>query len=135
VRPTCDSVSASVVGSVSTAPSAPTIVTSRPSRIHVTPKAVTTSQCQRDHGSRSSRWGMLVWMGSREVARLGARSGCPAMPPTMTAHPAMHYPLPPTSHVRRYRLAQAECCVYLAAMIRVDQSRTLFTLAVLVAAL
>jgi len=47
----------------------------------------------------------------------------------------MHYPLPPTSHVRRYRLAQAECCVYLAAMIRVDQSRTLFTLAVLVAAL
>src|SRR3954449_7215936 len=38
----------------------PTSVTSSPSRIHVTPSAITTSQCQRLHGSRSRRAGMFV---------------------------------------------------------------------------
>jgi hypothetical protein len=39
---------------------APTIVTSKPSRIQVMPSPVTTSQCQRLHGSRSSRRGIIV---------------------------------------------------------------------------
>ncbi|MCE3224669.1 MAG: hypothetical protein K0S58_2849 [Nitrospira sp.] len=34
--------------------------TSSPSRIQVTPRAVTTSQCQRDQGRRSIRCGILV---------------------------------------------------------------------------
>jgi len=38
----------------------PTIVTSRPSRIQTVPKPIRIRQCQRDHGSRSSRAGMLV---------------------------------------------------------------------------
>src|SRR4051794_9526312 len=38
----------------------PTIVTSKPSRIHVIPSAMTTSQCHRLQGSRSSRRGMSV---------------------------------------------------------------------------
>src|SRR5687767_13297556 len=41
------------LGSVSTAATLPTIVTSKPSRIHVIPKAKITSQCQRLNGSRS----------------------------------------------------------------------------------
>ena len=40
----------------------PTIVTSRPSRIQTVPSPITTSQCQRAHGSRSSRAGMSVVM-------------------------------------------------------------------------
>ena len=38
-------------GSLERGADGPTIVTSRPSRIHVTPSAITTRQCQRDHGS------------------------------------------------------------------------------------
>ena len=38
----------------------PTIVTSRPSRIHTVPSPTSTIQCQRDHGSRSSRAGIRV---------------------------------------------------------------------------
>src|SRR4051794_28685320 len=38
----------------------PTIVTSRPSRIHTVPRPITIVQCQRDHGSRSSRAGTEV---------------------------------------------------------------------------
>jgi hypothetical protein len=38
----------------------PTIVTSRPSRIQTVPKPMRIRQCQRDHGSRSSRAGMFV---------------------------------------------------------------------------
>ncbi len=38
----------------------PTIVTSSPSRIHTVPSPMRMRQCQRDHGSRSSRAGMLV---------------------------------------------------------------------------
>ncbi len=40
----------------------PTIVTSSPSRIHTVPSPITTSQCHRAHGSRSSRAGMSVVM-------------------------------------------------------------------------
>ena len=40
----------------------PTMVTSSPSRIHTVPSPRTTSQCQRDQGSRSIRAGMLVLM-------------------------------------------------------------------------
>ena len=40
----------------------PTIVTSRPSRIQTVPSPIMTIQCQRDHGSRSSRAGTLVLM-------------------------------------------------------------------------
>src|SRR6185437_8169028 len=41
---------------------APTTVTSRPSRIHVIPRAKTTTRCQCDHGNRSSRAGTsVVW--------------------------------------------------------------------------
>jgi len=39
---------------------APTSVTSKPSRIQVIPSPTTTSQCQRLHGSRSSRRGIMV---------------------------------------------------------------------------
>ena len=45
----------SVVGRVRMAPRAPTIVTSKPSRIQVTPSAITIRQCQRDQGKRSRR--------------------------------------------------------------------------------
>jgi len=38
----------------------PTIVTSRPSRIHTVPSPTRIFQCQRDQGRRSSRAGMLV---------------------------------------------------------------------------
>jgi hypothetical protein len=38
----------------------PTIVTSSPSRIHTVPRPITTSQWNRDHGSRSSRPGTRV---------------------------------------------------------------------------
>src|SRR3954471_6553263 len=38
----------------------PTIVTSRPSRIHTVPSPTSTIQCQRDPGSRSSRAGIRV---------------------------------------------------------------------------
>ena len=40
----------------------PTIVTSRPSRIHTVPSPTSTIQCQRAHGSRSSRAGIRVSM-------------------------------------------------------------------------
>ena len=45
---------------VSVLPTAPTIVTSSPSRIQTVPSPTRTSQCQRDQGSRSSRAGTLV---------------------------------------------------------------------------
>src|SRR5277367_1211233 len=38
----------------------PTIVTSRPSRIHTPPRPTTTRQWKRDHGSRSRRSGTRV---------------------------------------------------------------------------
>src|SRR5437868_12368063 len=50
----------SVCLSVSALAIEPTSVTSKPSRIHVIPRPMTTSQCQRLHGSRSSRFGMFV---------------------------------------------------------------------------
>src|ERR1051325_8392274 len=40
----------------------PTIVTSRPSRIHTVPRPITTIQWKRDHGRRSSRLGTSVSM-------------------------------------------------------------------------
>ena len=40
----------------------PTIVTSSPSRIHTVPRPISTIQCQRAHGSRSSRAGIFVSM-------------------------------------------------------------------------
>ena len=40
----------------------PTIVTSRPSRIQTVPSPISTIQCQRAHGSRSSRAGIFVSM-------------------------------------------------------------------------
>ena len=46
--------------SVSRAPMAPTIVTSRPSRIQTVPSPSTTSQCHELHGSRSILAGMRV---------------------------------------------------------------------------
>ena len=48
--------------SVSRAAIEPTIVTSRPSRIHTVPRPITTIQWKRDHGSRSSRAGIFVSM-------------------------------------------------------------------------
>ena len=38
----------------------PTMVTSRPSRIHTVPSPMTIIQCHWDHGSRSSLAGTLV---------------------------------------------------------------------------
>jgi hypothetical protein len=38
----------------------PTIVTSRPSRIHTVPRPITIIQCQRDQGRRSRREGTDV---------------------------------------------------------------------------
>src|ERR1700739_1095519 len=38
----------------------PASVTSNPSSIQVTPRAITTNQCHRDHGNRSRREGMSV---------------------------------------------------------------------------
>src|SRR5664280_1641956 len=45
---------------VSVLPTAPTMVTSSPSRIHTVPRPITTIRCHRDHGSRSSRAGTSV---------------------------------------------------------------------------
>ena len=50
----------------------PTMVTSSPSRIHTVPSPITTSQCQRLHGSRSSRAGMSVVI--RPVSTAGHRA-------------------------------------------------------------
>src|SRR5689334_15163518 len=47
-------------GSIIRAATAPTIVTSRPSRIHTAPRPITIRQWNRDHGSRSSRAGIAV---------------------------------------------------------------------------
>ncbi len=55
--PTCASVSPSAAGFFNVAPIAPESVTSSPSRIHVTPSAVTIIQCHPHHGSLSSRAG------------------------------------------------------------------------------
>jgi len=49
-----------VSGFVSMLAIAPTIVTSRPSRIHVIPSPITTFPCQRLHGSLSNRAGIIV---------------------------------------------------------------------------
>src|SRR4051794_6743877 len=61
-QPTWVAVSASVSPRWSTAPSAPTTVTSSPSRSQVMPSAMTTRQCQRDQGRASSRAGIVVRM-------------------------------------------------------------------------
>ena len=52
----------------------PTMVTSSPSRIQVMPSATTTSMWKRLQGSRSSRPGMLVWIGGAAAV---AGSLCP----------------------------------------------------------
>src|SRR3954452_5413684 len=57
----CEVVSPSVSFDVSAPAIDPTSVTSNPSRIHVIPRATTTIQCHRLHGSRSSRAGMSVF--------------------------------------------------------------------------
>ena len=49
------------------------MVTSRPSRIHTVPSPITTSQCQRAHGSRSSRAGMSVVMRPVSTSLIGPR--------------------------------------------------------------
>ena len=49
-------------GSVRRVAMAPTMVTSSPSRIQTVPRPITTSQCHRAHGSRSSRPGIRVSM-------------------------------------------------------------------------
>ncbi len=54
--------------------------TSSPSSTHVTPSAVTTSQCHRDQGSRSIRCGMSVMMGAPGAAGISYR--------TIDRHPA-----------------------------------------------
>src|SRR5690606_14818458 len=60
-RPTCASVIARPLpGSVMRDPIAPTIVTSRPSRIHTLPRPARISQCQRAQGRRARRAGMSV---------------------------------------------------------------------------
>ncbi len=50
----------------------PTIVTSRPSRIHTVPRPITTRQWNRDHGRRSSRAGTRVLMVSNVVDDMGS---------------------------------------------------------------
>src|SRR5690349_4370794 len=57
-RPTSVALRPSVSGSWSTLPSAPTIVTSRPSKIHVMPSAVTKRECHETHARLSRRCGM-----------------------------------------------------------------------------
>ena len=65
-RPTCVAVSASVSPRSSTPPMEPTSVTSRPSSTQAMPSAITTRQCQRDHGRRSRRAGMSVRSSAEE---------------------------------------------------------------------
>src|SRR5262245_8151320 len=67
----------------SVGPIEPTIVTSRPSRIQTNPSAPTTSQCQCDQGSRSSRLGTFVSMvvALTLVQRIGHRSSCVCISP------------------------------------------------------
>src|SRR3954447_37454 len=65
----------------------PTMVTSSPSRIHTVPSPTTTSQWNRDHGSRSSRAGMSVVM--RPVSTL--------MPEAVPLRPSS-YEHPPEKH-------------------------------------
>ena len=43
-------------------------MTSRPSSIQATPSAITTRQCQRDHGRRSRRAGMSLWTITRRLS-------------------------------------------------------------------
>src|SRR5579871_5646097 len=60
VQPTWIGVSARPAALVKTPESAPTMVTSRPSRIQVIPSALTTSQWKRRQGKASSRAGTSV---------------------------------------------------------------------------
>ena len=59
----------------------PTIVTSSPSRIHTVPSPISTIQCQRAHGSRSSRAGIFVSMIRPSAAvSVAMGAGCPQGP-------------------------------------------------------
>jgi hypothetical protein len=69
----------------------PTIVTSRPSRIHTVPRPTSTSQCQLVHGSRSKRAGMRVSMPGLQRATLppcSAPRSATASPLARLAKPA-----------------------------------------------
>ena len=73
----------------------PTIVTSRPSRIQTVPSPTSTIQCQRAHGNRSSRAGILVSMIRPSAGRLcshrpppGSRSGISPFRAAGKRHPS-----------------------------------------------
>src|SRR5678816_114744 len=58
----------------------PTIVTSSPSSTQATPSAITTRQCQGDHGSRSSRAGTVLYVTTESTIAEQARRASPCPP-------------------------------------------------------
>ena len=99
--PICDSVSAiPEPSSVRRLAIVPTIVTSSPSRIHTAPRPMTTSQCQRAHGSRSIRAGMFVSI-VRSSTESGGHAGR-AYPPGVAdnRHRAERAPAARVAHAR-----------------------------------
>src|SRR6478752_7274516 len=62
---------------------APTMVTSSPSRIHTVPSPMTTSQWNFDHGRRSSRAGMVVWIVFSDAAPFVEEEVCALTWPTV----------------------------------------------------
>src|ERR687890_1373468 len=98
--PICPSVRFSPdTGSVSLPAMLPTIVTSSPSRIQVTPRAKTTSQCHRLHGNRSILAGILVstaWVAASPLLTLRLLSVDPDVIPQYYV-PDLRYERPPSS--------------------------------------
>ena len=80
----------------------PTSVTSKPSRIQVIPRPMTTSQCQRLQGSRSSRFGMFVL-----TALPVAPPHLLPLQPARTAHPPRPRSAMGTMGIRRRRVRRA----------------------------
>src|SRR5436309_4045968 len=96
------------------------MVTSRPSRIQVTPSAATIIQCQRDQGSRSMRWGTLVLTVARSVSPMSVYTAAAIahLPPVFSApfpgkvvsmHPGEELPVKPLGRNRVKRNGFDHC--------------------------
>src|SRR4051794_36540662 len=62
----------------------PTIVTSSPSSTQATPSAMTTRQCQGDHGSRSSRAGIVLYVLTETLSPNGLGHASPRQAPVQS---------------------------------------------------
>ena len=82
---------------VSVLPTAPTIVTSRPSRIHTVPRPMSTIQCHCDQGKRSSRPGTVVSTTPSDGAWVVVLNAMATSPPLAVTAPVGRTPWAPPS--------------------------------------